>query len=404
MARSVLRQRIMETFALHGYQRVTTPPFEYAEVLELGMDNIDRRDVVRFVEPDTGEVALLRPDITPQVARILATRLQTRPGPWRLCYEGTVIRRRRGRARLHQQIFQSGVECVGIKGADGDAEVIELAARACVAAGLEDFAVELAQVKIGQHALEGVPEQARPIVIDALLRKDKALLEKRLGAAGVPARGRKELLTLVDLYGDASVIGEARKKLRSQAVSKALDELQRVLDRLVATGLDPIGIDLGELRGQSYYTGVSVTLLADGPGEPVGQGGRYDQLLGRFGIAAPATGFAFDIDNLEWALRKAGRDLVSELPSRVVLGGGSKQRQLQVGRWLREAEVRTTISTEKDAKAARKFAKAWEVDGLAWIDRDQVKVTRLRDGRTRAFRADATQMVELRSWLNGGDE
>ena len=99
MTRTLLWQRLMETFDLFGYQRVTTPPVEYAEVIERGLGTVDRRDLVRFVEPDSGEVALLRPDITPQIARIIATRLQDRPAPWRLSYEGTIVRRRRGRAR-----------------------------------------------------------------------------------------------------------------------------------------------------------------------------------------------------------------------------------------------------------------------------------------------------------------
>lgn len=399
MARAVLRQRVMETFALHGYQRVTTPPFEYAEVLERGLENVDRRDVVRFVEPDTGEVALLRPDITPQVARIVATRMQSRPGPWRLCYEGTVIRRRRGRARLHQQIFQSGVECVGIKGADGDAEVIEIAARTCEAVGLTKYAIELAQVNVGRHALQEVPDDAREAVIDALLRKDGRLLQRRLRSAGVPARGQKELLTLVDLYGDASVIRDARKKLRAKAVSNSLDELERVLDRLVSAGLGPIGIDLGELRGQSYYTGVSVTLLADGPGEPVGQGGRYDQLLGRYGDAAPATGFAFDIDNLEWALTKAGANLHAEVPPRALVAGGSPARRRNVSEILRAAGVRAAASSDKDAKTVRQFAKAWEYDLLLRLEGKGAKVTRLRDGRSRTVSLDAGAISELKTWV-----
>ncbi|MGB5285014.1 MAG: ATP phosphoribosyltransferase regulatory subunit, partial [Polyangiales bacterium] len=149
MTRTLLWQGLMETFDLYGYQRVTTPPVEYAEVVERGLGTVDRRDLVRFIEPDSGEVALLRPDITPQIARIVATRLQDRPAPWRLCYEGTIVRRRRGRARKQHQVLQCGIECVGLKGPDADAEVIEVAVRACERVGLRDFLVELAQVKIG---------------------------------------------------------------------------------------------------------------------------------------------------------------------------------------------------------------------------------------------------------------
>ena len=191
LERSALRRQLMDAFALHGYQRVTTPTFEYAEVIERGLQMVDRRDLVRFVEPETGEVALLRPDVTPQVARIVATRLQDRPGPWRLGYEGTVIRRRRGRARKQQQVFQSGIECVGLKGAAADAEVIAVAANACTTVGLTPVLIELAQVKIGKALLHDVPEERRAAVIDELSKKDVASLEKTLVAAGVAATAKK---------------------------------------------------------------------------------------------------------------------------------------------------------------------------------------------------------------------
>src|SRR6185369_5278011 len=93
-ARRALGATLMRTFALYGYELVTTPPFEHADVLERGLAAVDRRDLLRFVEPETGEVALLRPDITPQIARIVASSLRARPGPWRLAYDGTVVRRR----------------------------------------------------------------------------------------------------------------------------------------------------------------------------------------------------------------------------------------------------------------------------------------------------------------------
>ncbi|MBW2718788.1 MAG: ATP phosphoribosyltransferase regulatory subunit [Deltaproteobacteria bacterium] len=262
MTRTLLWQRLMETFDRHGYQRVTTPPVEYAEVIERGLGTVDRRDLVRFIEPDSGEVALLRPDVTPQIARIVATRLQDRPAPWRLCYEGTIVRRRRGRARKQRQVLQCGIECVGVKGPEADAEVIEVAVRACEGVGLQDFLVELAQVKIGTEVLDHVPEDARLAVIDTLAAKDATNLEKLLKEAGVVAAERKRLITLCDLYGDRSVIADARRRLRNAAAKRALDELERVVARLESAGLgDRVAIDLSDLRRHSYYTGVSMTLL-----------------------------------------------------------------------------------------------------------------------------------------------
>lgn len=403
MKRTVLWQKLMDTFDLYGYQRVTTPPIEYAEVIERGLGTVDRRDLVRFVEPDSGEVALLRPDVTPQIARIIATRLQDRPPPWRLCYEGTIIRRRRGRARKQQQVLQCGIECVGLRGPEADAEVIEVAARACERVGLKDFLVELAQVKIGTEVLDHVPADARPAVVETLASKDATNLEKLLREAGVAASERKRLVMLCDLYGDRSVIGDARRRLRNAAARRALDELERVVEHLESAELgDRVVIDLSDLRRHSYYTGVSMTLLAEGPGEPLGMGGRYDDLLDRYDAPAPATGFAFEVDNVWWALSEAGISLQNELPLRAVVAGGSATRRRDTARQWRSRGIRIAVIPARTVAEATSYAKAWDYDLLIWQRGRRTEVARLRDGLSRTLQGEPDEA--LFSWARTGDE
>ena len=407
MTRTLLWQRLMETFDLYGYQRVTTPPVEYAEVIERGLGTVDRRDLVRFIEPDSGEVALLRPDVTPQIARIVATRLQDRPAPWRLCYEGTIVRRRRGRARKQRQVLQCGIECVGLKGPEADAEVIEVAVRACERVGLQDFLVELAQVKIGTEVLDHVPEDARLAVIETLAAKDATKLEKLLKDAGVVAAERKRLLMLCDLYGDRSVIADARRRLRNTAAKSALDELERVVERLESVGLgDRVAIDLSDLRRHSYYTGVSMTLLAAGPGEPLGMGGRYDDLLSRYDAPAPATGFAFEVDNVLWALSDAGVSLRGQLPLRVVVAGGSYASRRKTAEAWRNRGARAAALGAKSDNEAKQYAKAWDYDLLIWQQGNSGRLTRVQDGRTRALKGEPSDTLfeELFAWARGGNE
>jgi ATP phosphoribosyltransferase regulatory subunit len=407
MTRTLLWQRLMDTFDLYGYQRVTTPPVEYAEVIERGLGTVDRRDLVRFIEPDSGEVALLRPDITPQIARIVATRLQDRPAPWRLCYEGTVVRRRRGRARKQRQVLQCGVECVGLKGPEADAEVIEVAVRACERVGLKDFLVELAQVKIGTEVLDHVPEDARLAVVDTLAAKDATNLEKLLKNAGVIAAERRRLLMLCDLYGNRSVIADARRRLRNAAAKRALDELERVVDRLESAGLgDRVAIDLSDLRRHSYYTGVSMTLLAAGPGEPLGMGGRYDDLLGQYDAPAPATGFAFEVDNVLWALSDAGVSLRGELPLRVVVAGGSYARATKTAALWRNRGARVAVIPVKSDNEAKQYAKAWDYDLLIWQQGNRTRLVRVQDGRSRTLQGELGDelFVKLSSWARVGNE
>jgi ATP phosphoribosyltransferase regulatory subunit len=395
--RRALGDRLVDTFARYGYDLVATPPFEHAEVLERGLDQVDRRDLLRFVEPETGEVALLRPDITPQIARIIATRLHDRPPPWRLCYEGSVIRRQRGRARKQRQIAQAGVECVGIASPDADVEVIRLMARACEAAGLRDFRIELGQVRIGRAVLESVPEAARDAVTDALVHKDVASLATLLQEAGVPAKDQRAIVGLADLYGDASVLRRARKSLRAPAALEALDELAEVTDRLGTLGLgDRIVLDLGELRGQAYYTGVSFMLLAPGPGQPVGIGGRYDHLLGRYGTPAPATGFALDLGNLAWALDRAGAPFRSALPPRIAVAGQDTATMID---GLRDRGASVAELGALNASKALAFAGAWGYDAALVAARGAVRAHRVIDRSTMRIDPNATGgLDEVLAW------
>ena len=414
LQRSAIRRQLMDVFALHGYQRVTTPTFEYAAVLERGLQTVDRRDLVRFVEPETGEVAVLRPDITPQVARIVATRLQDRLGPWRLAYEGTVIRRRRGRARKQQQVFQSGIECVGLKGADADAEVISTASKACTSLGLNSTLIELAQVKIGKVLLQDVPDSYHAVVVEELSNKDAARLKKTLSEARVPSASAKRLLALTEMHGDASVIKRARKRFTSKPAARAIDELERVVEKLDALGIaENVRVDLGDIRRQAYYTGVSVTfLLAPGPGEPIGMGGRYDQLLGAYGASQPATGFAFNVDALEWALREAGADLEQSLSPRIVVAGGSKGARNKTVDALRAASICSVAFDTKSLPEAKLFAKQWAYDALLFSDTKGTRAIRCIDGKSRKIdlktlgvnNGNGTNVNELGSWARNTDE
>src|SRR4051794_25770948 len=171
-----LARRVLDHFALHGYDLCTPPAFELADVLERGLGTLDPRDVLRFVEPESGEVAALRPDMTPQIARMAATRLSDRPPPMRLCYEGTVLRRRQERARKHRQIPQAGIELLGMRGPEGDIEIIGLAASSARAAGLSAFKIDLGHADIARAVISEFPAQLASPILDALARKDTGIL------------------------------------------------------------------------------------------------------------------------------------------------------------------------------------------------------------------------------------
>ncbi|HTM43765.1 MAG TPA: ATP phosphoribosyltransferase regulatory subunit, partial [Polyangiaceae bacterium] len=298
---------VMEAFELCGYQRVSVPAFELADVLQRWMGEQDANSLLRFVDPESGEVVALRPDMTPQIARLVATRLRAAPGPVRLCYQGSVLRRRHERARTKRQIQQLGFELIGTQAESGDLEVLETATAAVRAAGLTEFTLDIGHAAITTALVDAAAPSDRLALVEALSMKDTTQVESAAARAGLSPAIKKALAALPDLHGGDEVWPKAERALKGTAAEQACAELKRiwnwVKERQLATSSI---VDLGEIRSLNYYTGLTFHILAHGPGEPVGSGGRYDHLFEQFGAGRPAAGFAVDLGNLCWAVNDCG--------------------------------------------------------------------------------------------------
>lgn len=370
----------------HGYSPVITPPFERAEVIARGLPG-ESRELLRFVDPATSEVAVFRPDITVQVARVASTALADYPPPLRLYYEGHVVRTRRGRARGQRQIAQLGAECIGIAGLSGDEEVVALASAVLDAVDLVHV-IELCSVPLVRTLTSGLPPDRRTAVMDGLARKDRAAVSDALRGSQLPKRAHQALVELEALAGDPSVLREARRLLGG-ADDRSLDALEGLCRALRRRGLGPrLRVDLGEVRGFDYYTGPSFFLLAEGPGEPLGAGGRYDELLGRFGMPRPATGFAIDVDHTVRALG-ARDESVDTHEVRLVL---SPTRPTLAAKLRRlGAQV---AGFDGPLENALDFARAWGFDAVL-SPRQSTLTVRWTDGRIE----ERITFADLDSWI-----
>jgi ATP phosphoribosyltransferase regulatory subunit len=363
-ARRALARKMLDRFSMHGYAIVTPPVFEFADVLERGLGTLDPSEVLRFVEPESGEVAALRPDMTPQIARMIATRLRDRPAPLRLSYEGTVMRRRSGQARKHRQIPQVGVELAGIPGAEGDFELLVLAVDALKAAGLKRFSIDLGDAGIVRNLLAALPVEHQVLVSDALARKDEAELREACEIARTPFADMIE--SLPSLHGGRDALAEGVSHLLQTPAGAAAQRLLALYDAAAARGLAAhVTADLGEVRGLAYYTGTIFHMYAPGTGDSVGSGGRYDELLARFGWELPAAGFGLDLDRTGEALEAAG--VVEERVVRVVVVGNADDPRLTDLRAKGIAAV-----SAKDREGALAWARAWSfshvLDSTGWVD------------------------------------
>jgi ATP phosphoribosyltransferase regulatory subunit len=302
------RLRVIETllavFQRAGFARVITPAFEYEEVLALGLGAAARAATVRFVEPSSGQVVALRPDITPQIARLIATRFRDQKGPVRLCYEGTVVRLDRA-ARGQRELSQAGVELAGLPGPDGDAELIALAVEALAAVGLGHPTIDLGHLGLAREVLDSLalPATALEEARRCIAKRDGAGLSVVLEVA----RGAKPAIEfarrLPELSGAPEILTAAAKKAPTAGIKRALGELSAIVAAAEARGIDArLHVDLGEVRGFDYYTGVRFQAFVAGAPDAVLRGGRYDDLLARYGRPSPAVGFAVDVEAVAGAL------------------------------------------------------------------------------------------------------
>jgi ATP phosphoribosyltransferase regulatory subunit len=361
--RRMLARRVLDRFALHGYAVVTPPVFEFADVLEWGLGTLDPADVLRFVEPESGEVAALRPDMTPQIARMVATRLRGRPPPFRLSYEGTVLRRRSGRARKHRQIPQAGVELAGVAGPEGDLELIALLVETLRATGLERFAIDLGDAGVVRALLADLPVSRHALLSEAISRKDDAEIAQACQLTG--ASQADALQALPWLHGGREALVEGVARLAKTPAAGPARRLLALFDAAAARGLgEHLSADLGEVRGFAYYTGTVVHAYAAGTGDAIVSGGRYDELLARFGWDLPAAGFAIDLDRAAEALGAAGVGL--QPPARAVVVGPADDGRLAE---LRAAGI---VAVAQDASGAMAWARAWGfthvLDSSGWVD------------------------------------
>jgi ATP phosphoribosyltransferase regulatory subunit len=290
--------RLFDVFRRWGYREIVTPSFEYADVLAAGTDETVQEKMFKLVDRETGRMLALRADITPQIARIVATRLREEPQPLRLGYVTNVFRYDEPRVSHYREFYQAGVELIGLDKPEGEVEVIAMAVEGLRALGLERFQLDLGHPDFIRGLLEDVKADPshQAEMREALARKDVGALERVVGEIAPPAHVGDALCALPTLFGHAAVLEQAAVHARNERSARALANLTEVYRLLTIYGLaDAVLLDLGEVRGFDYYSGTYFEAYVAGFGASVAGGGRYDHMLARFGFDCPAVGFAFDV-------------------------------------------------------------------------------------------------------------
>jgi len=384
-----LQNTLRSVYRSWGFRPVAPAVLEDLAVLELGLGTDLREKTFRFDDRQTGRLVAFPPDMTPQVARIAATRMREMPLPFRLCYNGRVLRHTEQRLGKDREIFQSGVELIGLSGPEADAEMIAMAVKCFQSVGAREFTIDIGQVEFLRGVLNGLPLDAAQsrLVRTAIASKDSSGLQQLLGDLPLTAQQQTELLALPKLYGGREILAQARRSIANPLSQTALDNLEKILEILTVYGVEEhITLDLGEMRGFDYHSGLIFQGFLSGFGRAVCAGGRYDGLTARYGFPAPATGFAFNLYNLLFALDRTLEERVGEGTDFLLFSAGQDKAPAQrLAAALRNQGYTVARDIiERDQAASLDYARRMHYRYLLVLDATDEKLTLIRtaDGET----------------------
>ncbi|MBU6290396.1 MAG: ATP phosphoribosyltransferase regulatory subunit [Burkholderiales bacterium] len=287
-----VRRAMLDQFRSYGYELVAPPLLEYVESLMPVQDqDLDLR-MFKLVDQLSGRTMGIRADMTIQVARIDA-HLLNRPGVVRLCYAGALLHTRPSGFHSTREPLQVGAEIYGHAGLEADVEIQALALASLKLAGLSELTLDLSHVGVLDAVIEDDPlaKSERSALIGLLRAKDMPALHEWVNRYGHSVS--EAVLTLASLRGGTEVLDAARQSLpRKAAIDQALNALSQMAQ--AATGAS-INIDLADLSGYQYESGVTFAIYVPGLPNAVARGGRYDEVGEAFGRARPATGFSMDL-------------------------------------------------------------------------------------------------------------
>lgn len=303
-----MRRRVLDLFSSWGYELVMPPMIEFLESLLTGVGEDMDLQTFKITDQVSGRLMGIRPDITPQVARIDSHYLK-REAPARLCYLGPVLRTRTDQYPGSREPLQFGAELFGHSGCESDAEVLSLMITTLETLGIKGAHIELGHVGIFSAMVEKavLNEKQQKILFDQLQRKAKPEMIAVFKQWDLAKKWEEGFLALVELCGDSSVLDTAEEQLSKldNGVRKTLQQLRAVSERLQKRRPElTINYDLAELSGYHYYTGVVFSAFLPGHGRAVAKGGRYDGIGQAFGRARAATGFGADLKELLGFLKK----------------------------------------------------------------------------------------------------
>lgn len=305
----------------YGFQDIQTPMFEFFDVFSKERGTIASREMYKFFDRDNNTL-VLRPDVTPAIARCVGKYFKEEELPLRLCYKGSTFINTTSYQGKLKETTQLGAELVNDGSVDADAEMIALTIECLKSAGLEEFQVEIGHADFLIGLLEEADfDEEETEQLKALIEKKNVFgVEELVESKKLTDNLKELLLKITDMYGDIENISYAKTLTENACAIRAVERLEELYKILESYGMSKyVTFDLGLISKYNYYTGIIFKAYTYGTGEAIVKGGRYDNLMEQFGKEAPAIGFAVVVDQLMAAVGKQEKDSDIEQENFMVL-------------------------------------------------------------------------------------
>lgn len=395
-----LETRISGVFKVYGYKNVQTPTYEYYEVYSEERGNIDSTKMYKFLDKE-GNILVLRPDITPAIARIIATELGNDNDIIRICYLSNTYRYYDSYQGKLREATQAGVELVGEESPETDAEVISLAVYSLLSTGLKEFKVDIGQVQFFKGLLEeaNLDESTGEKLRRLMEEKNYIAVEELLEKHTIEKSVKQLILDMPKMFGKVEILRKTRKITKNKKSLAALDRLLLVYDILCDYGIEQyINFDLGMVNRLNYYTGIIFRGYSYGSGISILDGGRYDSLVSQFGKDKDAVGFGIVINEVQKILKKTECLIKISLTETVVLyNEDSREIALKiVNKFRTEGMIVEIGMLNKDIQSNIEYAKKKGAGGiLNFKGENIIEVINVIDGNITETTLDELIMEEI---------
>ena len=341
-----LQAEIHNTLKMYGYNDIQTPTFEFFDIFGKEKGSVKSKNMYKFFDRE-GDTLVLRPDMTPSIARAASKYYMDDDIPIRFCYMGnTFINNAEHQGKL-KEVTQIGAELIGDNKSDADAEIIAMTIDALIKCGLKEFQIEIGHADYFAGLIEAADlnEDVSEELRELLANKNYFAAEEFIAGLNVNSDVKNAFSKMPELQGSIEVINEAKSLVVNDKISNALDRLEKVYNILKIYGYDKyISFDLGTISNYQYYTGVIFSAYTYGTGDAIATGGRYDNLLKQYGKEAPSMGFAIKIDNLLVAMRRQKLDIGGVTLKQVVLYESDCSKDaIETAMKMRENNINTEL-------------------------------------------------------------